>query len=64
MPLGEKYLPTWARGRLHDPRTGATELRQALATYVDQGNKLFAPHCYGLLAELEAETRSRDVALT
>src|SRR5215831_12035137 len=33
----------------------APELRQALATYTDQGNKLFVPFYQGLLAEIEAQ---------
>jgi class 3 adenylate cyclase/predicted ATPase len=44
----------WARARLGDPVTGMTELRQALAEYADQGNKLFAPFFQGRLAEFEA----------
>ena len=44
----------WARARLGDPVTGMTELRQALAAYADQGNKLFAPFFQGRLAEFEA----------
>ena len=44
----------WARARLGDPATGMTELRQALAAYADQGNKLFAPFFQGRLAEFEA----------
>ena len=31
------------------------ELRQALAAYTDQGNKLFVPFFQGLLAEIEAQ---------
>ena len=43
----------WARGRLQDPQTGARELRHALAAYMEPGNKIFAPHYYGLIAELD-----------
>ena len=39
-------------------------MRNALGTYVAQGNRLFVPYFLGLRAELEAETRSADVALT
>ena len=53
----------WARGRLQDPETGAKELRDALATYMEQGNKIFAPHYYGLIAELEVMADRADTAL-
>src|SRR6516162_7828508 len=33
----------WASARLDGHETGATELRQALAAYTDQGNKAFVP---------------------
>src|ERR1700730_6531872 len=45
----------WASARLDGRETGATELRQALAAYIDQGNKLFVPLYQGLLAEIEAQ---------
>jgi predicted ATPase len=49
-------LPSaWASARLADRKTGATELRQALAAYIDQGNKLGVPLYQGLLAEIEAQ---------
>jgi predicted ATPase len=55
----------WAHGRLTDPECGSQSLRSALWTYVAQGgNRLFVPYFLGLRAELEAETRSADVALT
>ena len=53
----------WARGCLQDPRTGAKELRHALAAYMEQGNKVFAPHYYGLIAELEVMADRVDTAL-
>ena len=53
----------WARGRLQDPQTGAKELRHALAAYMEQGNKIFAPHYYGLIAELEVIANRVDTAL-
>jgi predicted ATPase len=59
---GELFL-LWARGRLLNPKTGASQLRQALATYVEQGNKLFAPSIHGLIAELETMTGHAGVAL-
>jgi predicted ATPase len=42
----------WASARRE---TRATELRQALAAYTDQGIKLFVPFFQGLLAEIEAQ---------
>ena len=60
----EKFLPL---GRVVDvtiPRWGAPALRRALANYLNQGNKLFAPLFHGLLADLEAETNGLDAALT
>ncbi|MBV9286583.1 MAG: AAA family ATPase [Hyphomicrobiales bacterium] len=59
---GELFL-LWARGRLLDPEACASQLRQALAAFVQQGNKLFAPSAHGLLAELAAMTGRADVAL-
>jgi hypothetical protein len=53
----------WARGRLQDPQMGARELQHALAAYMDQGNKIFAPHYYGLIAELELMADRADSAL-
>jgi adenylate cyclase len=53
----------WARASLGDRETGVSELRRALATYLDQGNKLYAPLFQGRLAELEAEGRDVDGAL-
>jgi predicted ATPase len=44
-----------ACARLEGRETGATELRQALAAYIEQGNKLSAPFYQGLLAEIEAQ---------
>jgi predicted ATPase len=60
---GEVYA-SWAHGRLTDPECGSRSLRNALGTYVAQGNRLFVPYFLGLRAELEAERRSADVALT
>jgi predicted ATPase len=45
----------WASARLDGPETGATELRQALAAYTNQGNKLYVPFYQGLLAEIGAQ---------
>jgi predicted ATPase len=44
----------WASARLDDRETGVMQLRQALAAYTDQGNKLIVPLFQGLLAEIEA----------
>jgi predicted ATPase len=53
----------WARARLGDRESGMTGLRDALAAYLGQGNKLFAPLFKGRLAELEAEGDGADGAL-
>src|SRR5262249_14758509 len=45
----------WANARLDGGETAATELRQALAAYTDQGNTMFVPFFQCLLAEIEAE---------
>ena len=54
----------WARGRLYDAQSGAEELREALASYLNQGNKWIAPALYGLLAALEVVSRGPNSALT
>jgi predicted ATPase len=57
-------LPSaWASARLDGGETGATRLRQALAAYIDQGNKTFVPFYQVLLAENEAQGDSEG-ALT
>ena len=61
--FGEVFA-AWARGRCHNSLAGAPTLRRALANYLNQGNKLFAPSFHGLLADLEAETNGLDAALT
>jgi predicted ATPase len=53
----------WARASLNDRERGVTGFREALAAYLGQGNKLFAPLFQGLLAELEAEGQDADGAL-
>ncbi len=45
----------WASARLDRRGSGASELRQALAAYIGQGNKITVPFYQGLLAEIEAE---------
>jgi predicted ATPase len=61
--LGPVYA-NWACGRLLDADESASGLRQALATYITQGNRADAPSFHGLLAELETTTRGPDGALT
>jgi predicted ATPase len=55
--------PAWANARLDGRETAARELRQALAAYTDQGNKMFVPFFQGLLAEIEAQLDAKG-ALT
>jgi DNA-binding response OmpR family regulator/class 3 adenylate cyclase/predicted ATPase len=62
LALGEADS-NWARARLGDRESGMTGLREALAAYLGQGNKLFVPVFQGLLAELEAEGDDADGAL-
>jgi predicted ATPase/class 3 adenylate cyclase/predicted negative regulator of RcsB-dependent stress response len=45
----------WASARLDGRERGAMELRQALAAFTNQGNKLDVPFYQGLLAEIEAQ---------
>jgi predicted ATPase len=54
---------SWARARLGDRESGMAGLREALAAYLGQGNKLSAPLFQGQLAELEAEGNDADGAL-
>jgi len=58
-----EMLANWARARLDDRESGMTRLREALAAYLGQGNKLHAPLVHGLLAELEAEGDGAERAL-
>jgi predicted ATPase len=53
----------WARARLGERESGMMGLKDALAAYLGQGNKLAAPLFKGLLAELEAEGNDADGAL-
>ena len=62
LAFGEVHL-NWALAQLDDRESGMTGLREALAIYLGQGNKLFAPLYQGLLAELEAEGEGADGAL-
>src|SRR5262249_11256815 len=45
----------WASAQLDGTETGAMQLRQALAGYIDQGNRQYVPFFKGLLAEVEAQ---------
>jgi predicted ATPase len=54
----------WARAQLGDFEVGAPELRQALASYRDQGNRVWVPIFGGLLAETEARGQGVEAALT
>jgi predicted ATPase len=53
----------WARARLGDSNSGTTELRQAIASFTDQGNRAYVPLFQGKLAELEAEREGVEGAL-
>jgi class 3 adenylate cyclase/predicted ATPase len=54
----------WARTRLGELETGRTELRQAVAGYQGQGNKVLLPLFKALLAEVEAEGDGPKAAST
>ncbi len=56
-------ISAWARARLGDHVSGASELRQTLASQLEQGTKFVAPLLGGLLAELEAEQSDTEQAL-
>jgi predicted ATPase len=62
LAAGEMYS-NWARAWLGDRESGMTGLREALAGYLRQGNKLHVPLWNGLLADLEAEGDDADGAL-
>jgi predicted ATPase len=53
----------WARVQLGD-REAVTELRQSVATFANQGNKLWVPIYEALLAKFEAEAGDTEAALT
>jgi predicted ATPase len=56
------YL-SWARGRLGDARCGADDLRNSLAEWTSQGNRLGTPYFLSCLAELEATAGDTERAL-
>jgi predicted ATPase len=45
----------WVSARLHGGAMGVMKLRQVLAEFADQRNKIFMPFFQGLLAEIEAQ---------
>jgi predicted ATPase len=53
----------WARAKLGDRDAGARAVREALAEYASQGNKLLLPFYQGLLAEIESERGGAEAAL-
>jgi predicted ATPase len=53
----------WARVRLGDRESAMAGVGEALAAYLGQGSRLFAPLFQGLLAELEAEGQDANDAL-
>jgi len=59
LAFGEVHS-NWARARLDGRESAMTGLREALAAYLSQGNKLFVPLFQGRLAELEAEGNGAD----
>jgi predicted ATPase len=62
LAFGEVHS-NWARARLGDRESGMTGLREALAAYLGQGNRLQAPLFQGILAELEAKGEDAEGAL-
>ena len=54
----------WAGARLGERDTGGVELNEGLTDYTRQGNRLFLPFFWGLLAEIEAQGRGAEGALT
>jgi predicted ATPase len=62
LTLGELHS-NWARAELGDRESGMTGLREALAAYLGQGNKLGVPLFHARLAELEAEGDDAEAAL-
>jgi predicted ATPase len=47
----------WARASLSQDSAHQNELEQALAAYMGEGNRFFAPFYMGLLAAIQAETQ-------
>ena len=53
----------WSHARLGELETGIMELRQAVARYQDQGNKVLLPLFKGLLADIEAVADGAKAAM-
>ena len=53
----------WARVPLGERSLGVAELNEGLADYTRQGNRIFLPLFWGLLAEIEAECHGAEGAL-
>jgi hypothetical protein len=57
-------LHGWARAVLGERDSGVVELNEGLNDYIRQGNRIFLPLFWGLLAEIEAEGYEAERALT
>ena len=53
----------WALARLSNDDSQVTKLAQAVSAFTDHGAKLYLPFYQGLLADLERERQSADLAL-
>jgi predicted ATPase len=53
----------WARARLGERDSGVVELNEGLADSIRQGNRIFLPLFWGLLAEIEADDHGAEGAL-
>ena len=54
----------WAATRLGERDAGRANLSEGLGDYTRQGNRTFLPLIWGLLADIEAEPRGIEAALT
>jgi predicted ATPase len=54
----------WAHAYLGEAEPALTSLQERVTKHIDQGNKVFMPLYRGLSAEIEAEARSADQALS
>jgi len=54
----------WAHAYLGETEPALTSLQERLTKHIDQGNKVFMPLYQGLAAEIEAEVRSAEQALS
>jgi predicted ATPase len=55
---------SWARGRLRDPEVGARNFQEALAAFLEPGNRYAAPWFQGLLADLQGRAGQPASALS